>query len=150
MVSTDHLNGSWYNLTMKYLGVDYGLKKIGLAVSQGMMAHPLQVLHVSSLKDALAKVTQVIKAEEVDLVVVGMPESGTAARIAKSFINGLKKTIQIQATDETLTSQNATNLMLKLGIGQKSRQKEDAYSAALILQDFLDNLNEHAKEKSPD
>ena len=150
MVSTDHLNGSWYNLTMKYLGVDYGLKKIGLAVSQGMMAHPLKVLHVGGLSDAVARVSQVINSEKLDVVVVGMPEGDNSAKITKKFIVELRKFIQVFAVDETLTSQKAKSLMIDLGIGQKSRQKEDAYSAALILQDFLDNLNEHAKEKSPD
>ncbi len=45
---------------MKYLGVDYGLKKIGLAVSEGTLASPLQILHVSGKEDALAKLQQVI------------------------------------------------------------------------------------------
>lgn len=127
---------------MKYLGVDYGKSKIGLALSEGTMASPLNVIFISSLDDALNKIDSIIKNEKIDKVVVGIPESGEARKIAKVFTQRLKMLygdIHIIEADETLTSQTAKILMVNLGIGKKKREEEDAYSAALILQNYLDN-----------
>ena len=65
--------------------------------------------------------------------------------IAKKFINKLKvdlksDTVSIIEVDETLSSNSAKELMIDLGMGEKSRQKEDAYAAVIILQNFLDSL----------
>ena len=130
---------------MKYLGIDYGLKKVGLAVSEGQVASPLKVIAISSLKDGLEKIGHEIKKEEINRVVIGIPE-GQMGRIAKSFAAELKikyqdQQVQIIETDETLTTKDAQNLMITLGVGMKDRQQEDAYSAMLILQQFLDSLS---------
>ncbi len=131
---------------MRYLGVDYGLKKVGLAISEGLIASPLIVLKVSSLKDALAKISSVIEKENINRVVVGVPESGKSAKIVKAFLGELKreyqeKRVEIIETDEVLSTQDANNLMIELGLSQSNRKsQEDAYSAVLILQRFLNNL----------
>lgn len=125
---------------MKYLGIDYGKKKIGLAISEGEIASPLKVLEVSSLKDALYKMRNVIEKEEIDQVVIGVAESGEAKEITKKFINELSKEIRIDQIDETLSSQEARKKMIDLGVSKTKRMKEDAYSASLILQKYLDSL----------
>lgn len=104
---------------MKYLGVDYGKTKIGLAISEGLTASPLKVLSIGSLEDALVKVRQVVEKEGVERVVVGVPESGEASKIAESFINGLKPYVDVVEADETLSTQNATQKMIQLGKGKK-------------------------------
>lgn len=123
---------------MKYLGIDYGLKKIGLAISEGLLASPWQVLHISSRSDALSKIKQLIKKEQIDTVVIGLPDSGIRAVILK-FALELKKEISVELVDETLSSKSGQDRMLKLGVGKKKRAEEDAYSAAEILQQFLDD-----------
>lgn len=130
---------------MRYLGVDYGLKKIGLAMSEGQIASPLKVLDSSSLADAVLKITHVIKSENIDRVVIGVPESGEAKSAVKKFIKKLKddfkeETVSIIEADETLSSASAKELMIDLGTSEKSREKEDAYAAAIILQNFLDSV----------
>lgn len=130
---------------MKYLGVDYGLKKVGLALSEGQIASPLKVVEVSGLNDAVSKITQLIKKENIDRVVVGVPESGEARKVVKSFLLKIKNDLEESAVsiieaDETLSSQTAADLMIDLGVGKKARKKEDAYSATIILQNFLDSL----------
>ncbi len=52
---------------MRYLGVDYGLKKVGLALSEGQVASPFKILDVSGLNDAVSKISHVIKHEEIEL-----------------------------------------------------------------------------------
>ena len=131
---------------MRYLGVDYGLKKIGLALSEGQIASPLKVLEVGGLADAVSKILQVISKEQIDRVVIGVPESGLAKSAVKKFVSKLKidlkdKLVSVIEADETLSSSSAKNLMIDLGLSEKARQKEDAYSAAIILQNFLDSLS---------
>ncbi len=130
---------------MRYLGIDYGLKKIGLALSEGQIASPLKVLEISGLNDAVSKITSVIKKENIERVVVGVPESGEARSAVKKFISRLKEDfgnepVSVIETDETLSSSSAKNLMIDLGLGEKARAQEDAYSASIILQNFLDSL----------
>lgn len=124
---------------MKYLGVDYGKKHLGLAVSDGDLASSYKILEVSSLSDALDKVLNVIKKEKVNSVVVGVPESGEARTITKKFILELqKKQISVKEVDETLSSKNATKIMAELGVGKKKRRLLDITAACLILQEYLD------------
>lgn len=130
---------------MRYLGADYGLKKVGLAISEGQIASPLKVLEISSLNDAVAKIMSVISKEEIDRVIVGVAESGESRNAAKKFISKLRvdlgeNPVSIIEADETLSSSTARDLMIDLNISQKQRQKEDAYAAVIILQNFLDSV----------
>lgn len=130
---------------MRYLGVDYGLKKMGLAISEGQVASPLKVVSISSLKDGIEKIAHEIKREEVSRVVIGVSD-GKMGKISQQFASELKRRyeheqVQIIETDETLSSKAAQNLMITLGVSQKDRKEEDAYSAMLILQQFLDSLS---------
>ena len=116
-----------------------------MAISEGQVASPLKVLDISSLKDAVSKITQVINKEEINRVVIGVPDSGQAKNIVKKFIPELKialkdKQVSVIEADETLSSSSAKDLMINLGLGEKARQKEDAYAAVIILQNFLDSI----------
>lgn len=126
---------------MKYLGVDYGKKKIGLAVSEGMIASSFKVIEVSGLKDAVARVRHITDTQKIDKVILGLPESGDARKITEMFGEELKKNIALMYFDETLSSKNARSLMIEMGTSKKNRAKEDAVSASIILQYFLDELN---------
>jgi putative Holliday junction resolvase len=130
---------------MKYLGIDYGLKKIGFALSEGQVASPYKVITTSSLKDAIEKIDHEIKKQSIQRVVIGVPE-GKMGKIILGLSAQLKEKyktepVEIIETDETLTSKDAQNLMITLGTSQKDRSQEDAYSAMLILQQFLDTLS---------
>ncbi len=77
---------------MVILGVDYGRRKIGLALSHGFLAEPFEVVRVSSLKEGVEKVAQVVRVEKADRVVVGVSE-GEMGEEERSFARGLKKAI---------------------------------------------------------
>ncbi len=125
---------------MRYLGIDFGLKKIGLAISEGELTSPWQVLKVSSFADAVEKTSKIIKGGDFQKIVIGLPE-GKMAKNVVGFINALsKKGFKVENAPETLSSKRALQTMIERGIGQKSRRQEDAYSAAEILQNYLDNL----------
>lgn len=125
---------------MRYLGIDYGKKKIGLAISEGLTASPLKIIDVTSLKDAVSKIIHISSLENIDVLVVGLPESGEARKLVESFSKETQKEgLKIEMVEETLSSKRALDNMINLNLSKKSRGKEDAYSAALILQEYLDN-----------
>jgi len=121
---------------MKYLGVDFGLKRVGLATSDGELATPFKVIEGSSFLDLLEKIKKEV--EDFDKVVIGLPE-GKMGKIVKKVIKKLKESgIEVVQADETLSTQNATKQMIELNIPKKKRRVNDAYSAGIILQNYLD------------
>lgn len=121
------------------MGVDYGLKKIGLAISEGSLASPFRILQVSGLKDALNQLKKVIKDENITKVIVGLPDSEVKDMILKA-VNSLQKEFDVVTVDETLSSSSARGQMINLNIPKRKRGLEDAFAAAEILQNYLDNL----------
>ena len=126
---------------MKYLGIDYGKSKMGLAFSEGELAEAWKVVELLGLDDAIKKTLKTIQEENVEKIVVGQPESGEARKLEESFVKNLKKVtnVEIIEAEETLTTQNAKQMMLNESLSRKGRQKEDAYAAAIILQEYLDS-----------
>ena len=123
---------------MRYLGVDFGLRRIGLATSEGNLAAPFKVLDVKSLKDASLKVEEVIREGGFDQAVVGLPE-GKMGQTVLGFIKKLRKRgINVIEVDETLSTQKALEQMIELNIPKEKRRVSDDYSAAIILQEYLD------------
>jgi putative holliday junction resolvase len=129
---------------MKYLGIDYGKRKMGLAVSEGQIASVFGVIKINSLEEALQKILNVIKKEEIARIVIGIPESGEARSVTNKFIQELKKRlkeVEIIEAEETLSSFQARSLMHDLHLSQSNiNKKEDEYAASIILQNFLDSL----------
>ncbi len=123
---------------MKYLGVDFGLRRIGLAISEGQLASPWQILEVKGFSNAIEKTSKVIKRGEFEKIVVGLPE-GKMGKNVVGFVAALKKRgFEVETFEETLSSKRALEVMIEQGIRQKNRRHKDAYSAAEILQNYLD------------
>ena len=127
---------------MRRLGIDFGLRKIGLAISEGKLAEPLEVIRSKDLKTSktIQKVTDICEKQTVDKIVVGLPESGIVNQV-KRFGEALRRTTQLPVVyqEETLTSQDAVVKMIEGGRSKKfRRQKEDAIAAAIILQNYLE------------
>jgi putative Holliday junction resolvase len=120
------------------LGIDYGLKKIGLALAESGLATPLTVLK----KDlSIKRIFEICRQHRVEKIVVGLPEGKIVPQV-KKFAKKLSREAKIPVVfqDETLTSQEAIAKMIEAGKGQKARrEKEDAAAAALILQTYLDS-----------
>ena len=127
---------------MKFLGIDYGRKKIGLAVSDGVISEPWKVIRYDDEVDGLEKVKQAAEEQSVATVVFGLSD-GEKAKETKGFVVklGRKLSCQIVFQDESLSTQDAQELSIGAGIKRKKRKEmEDAYSAAIILQAYLDGL----------
>lgn len=125
---------------MRILGIDYGRKKIGLALADGLLAEPLKVIKFQLIdKKAIIEIAKVVEVEHVDKVVVGVSE-GRIGRESKSFSRSLSQNLRIpvETFDETLTTYDAQKFSLEAGIKRGKRKAlEDAYAATVMLQNYL-------------
>ena len=125
---------------MRILGIDYGRAKIGLALAMNRLAEPYRVIKYKHQKEALSEIQKVIQLEEVEHVVVGVSE-GEMGQESQNFANLLKKKLKVPVDtfDETLSTQDAQLLSRAANLKiKKRRYLEDAYAAAVILQNYLD------------
>lgn len=126
---------------MLILGIDYGRKKIGLATADGLLAEPLKTLRYQDIKILSGVLREITEKLKVKKIVVGISE-GKMAKETKAFGERIEAKLGIPVVyqDETLTTQEAHELAIKAGIKRKKRRElEDAYSATLILQAYLDS-----------
>ena len=123
-----------------YLGVDWGSKRIGLALgdSSTRLATPFKV--IGDLEELLAT----IEFEEIDELVIGKPLKmyDAVTDLDKEYINFVEELerdtdIPILKVDERLTSKHADSLEGD----KKTKASRDAVAAMLILQSYLDNLS---------
>ncbi len=133
----------------RILAIDYGTKRIGLAVTDPlqMFASPLNTV---SPEDFDSFIEDYMKSEEVEAFVVGYPvqmnnKPSEALNYINPFIKKLNKTFpdkDIHLADERYTSRMALRIMIDGGVKKKDRQDKsmvDKISASIILQSFLDN-----------
>ena len=139
------------------MGIDYGSKYIGLAVSDrsNTIAHSKEVITRTDLKKDLETIKDYLKDYEIDEIVVGMPTSlngtkGPRAQKTQQFINFLNNHLEIKVStwDERFTTLIADQSMIDADISRKKRKKMvDKIAAALILQNYLDYLNKKDGEQ---
>jgi putative Holliday junction resolvase len=119
---------------MKYLGIDYGNKKIGLAISEGDLPSAFKTLDT---KGSIAQIKNICANENIEVVVIGKPALFLKSSFSK-FLEGLEKEIsaEIFVQDETLSSKYAQSALLYKS--KKNRNKsEHEVAAALILENYL-------------
>ena len=132
----------------RILAIDYGAKRVGLAVTDPLklIASPLDTVHS---KDLVTYIQKYLSKEEVEAFVVGMPKKldntdTNATQMAKGCVTILRKNfpdISIHLQDERFTSSMAMSAMIAGGVKKKDRQNKetvDKVSATIILQSFLE------------
>ena len=133
----------------RILAIDYGLKRIGLAVSDplGFTAQGIETIQNLSKKQIMAALLKICKEYGVAEVVIGLPVNmngslGPKATEVMNLVPWIEKELSLPVItwDERLTSREAGRLMIKEGLSRK-RQKEnsDRLAATLILQMFLES-----------
>ncbi|MBD2713993.1 Holliday junction resolvase RuvX [Microvirga sp. STR05] len=133
----------------RVLAIDYGHKRVGLAVTDPLqlIATPLDTVHS---KDVLAFVKAYHQREPLDALVVGMPRTLlNEATDSTSAVVGLIRSLRnqfpevpVHEIDERYTSRMAHAAMLAGGLSKKDRRDKatvDRVSATLILQSFLES-----------
>ena len=125
---------------MKLLGVDYGERKVGLALAISALAEPLTVIHYSEESELISKIKRIVDEEGIEKIVIGVSE-GNSEESARQFGTHLASYLQIaiEYEDETLSTEDVQRMTLEAGIKREKRHKfEDAYAATIILQNYLD------------
>jgi putative Holliday junction resolvase len=141
---------------MRFLGIDYGQRRIGLALSDptGLLARPWKTIaregHPAQVGAALAREIAALRREPDGLqaVIVGLPRrlSGEAheqTRAVETIVRHLQGAIDVPIVlqDERLTSHEAERVLATREPDWRKRKPLlDAMSAAVILQDYLDGL----------
>jgi len=134
-----------------WLGVDWGQKRVGLAVTDptGTIASPLKVLAVAGDGDAIRQILELLSPHRVEKIVVGLPLSlngseSSQTQKARRFAEKLSAKARIPTfyVDERLTSRQAERDLVSLGMRrEKRRETVDAVAAALMLQCALDGAS---------
>jgi len=149
---------------MRVLGLDWGGRRIGTAISdeRAAIAFPLGFVERSSDKKALAALKALIAEHEVSRIVVGLPihmdgRRGPEADAAQKFASALSAAtgLEVETLDERWTTLEAERSLRELSTGrgrsrrreQKQKDRVDATAAAIILRTYLARLN--ADERDP-
>jgi putative pre-16S rRNA nuclease len=144
---------------MRTLAVDYGTRRIGVAVSDalGITARGVTTLEGLNMRAAAGRVAEIAAELGAEAVVVGLPvradgSVGDAAARVLRFIELLEAatSLPIHTVNEWLTSYEAEERMREMGIrGNERRRRLDQAAAVVMLEEFLATI-ERTKEPRDD
>src|SRR4030042_3620401 len=127
----------------KLLAIDYGEKKIGLAIgdTETKIASPFRIL--VNNKELMDKLKEICQKEEIDKIVIGLPVGlkGTNTAQTKSVLNFIEKVkkvlgLEVIEQDEKFSSMYAQKLLKET----KAKHLDDDVAAMIILQSHLDEV----------
>ncbi len=140
----------------KFMGIDFGERRIGISISDSGKKYSFNRDYLFNDKDLPGKLEKIIISENVERIIIGYPVSlknrsteltekvDEFAEALKQFLLIKKLNVEIAFFDERFTSKIAERSLLISGI-KKSKRKEkglvDSISAQMILQDYLDRMN---------
>ena len=140
---------------MRIMGLDYGSKTVGVAVSDalGITAQGVEIIRRKSekrLRQTLARIDELIAEYQVGSIVLGFPKNmdntiGDRAEKSLEFQEILKKRtgLPVVMWDERLTTVEADRTMAQTGVRREDRKKYvDELAAMFILQGYLDHNRE--------
>ena len=145
---------------MRIMGLDFGSKTVGVAVSDplGITAQGVEIVRRKSpnkLRQTLARIDELVREYDVEELVLGYPKNmngteGDRCEKTKEFKELLEKRtgLPVALWDERLTTVAADRAMMETGIRRENRKEYvDEIAAIFILQGYLDYLANHPEEK---
>ncbi|NLK21552.1 MAG: Holliday junction resolvase RuvX [Epulopiscium sp.] len=139
---------------MRVMGMDYGEKTIGIAISDpfGWTAQGVEIIRrkeENNLKSSVERIRDLIKEYNVEKIILGFPKNmnntlGPRAEKTLEFMKKLEKefSLPIVLWDERLSTKAAENILLEADLSRNKRKKViDKMAAVYILQGFLDSIN---------
>ena len=148
---------------MRILGLDFGSKTVGVAVSDGLLltaqgVETIERKDENKLRKTCARIEELIAEYEITEIVLGLPKNmnnteGDRCEKTKEFKELLEKRCNLPVIlwDERLTTVAADNSMMEMGIRRENRKEYvDEIAAIFILQGYLDYLSNHPQELSAD
>ena len=135
----------------RILAIDFGLKRVGLAVSDPMqiIARALETVQYQSRKELLRRLVEIIRQNEIAGIVMGLPRhmdgsEGEMAKLVRALMTELaaRVSIPIMAWDERLSSVQAERALREMGFSARKTKRGDVdrMAAVFILQSYLDSL----------
>ena len=136
---------------MRVLGIDFGTKRIGIALSDplGILSSGIEVIEKGkSYGDDIIKIKEIIgRYSGIEEIVIGLPktlknEESFAAQKVREFAEEIKKAINLKVVllDERLTTAAVEKEMIGAGLSREKRKGSiDKAAAAMILQNYLDS-----------
>lgn len=134
---------------MRYLGIDFGIKRIGLAVSSpsGNIAFPLKTIYRTTRQVMFDKLADVIREQNIEAIVLGIPlgyegEETLTCRQVLNFKESLERRVDlpVYTVNEAFTSSEARAIMKERGVKHdREKQSLDQVAAVLILENFLNH-----------
>jgi putative Holliday junction resolvase len=131
------------------MGVDYGLKRIGIAMTDCLRitASPFDTIVSETLKKNAAKILEIAKANDVSVIVFGLPlnMSGLEGEMVETVrrvvdeIKILSSVVEVITVDERLTTVQAERVLIEEGNVPRKKRKylKDKMAATFILQTYL-------------
>ena len=132
---------------MKLLGLDIGQRRIGVAIADGEVIGSGETIVYNTLSDAIGQVIGVIRAENIEKIVIGLPEGNQQSEdVVRSFAMDLNKQLELEIvfTNEAMTSKEAERMMRGAKNdprSEKYKQETDRISAKLILEQYIKEQN---------
>ena len=139
---------------MRVMGLDYGSKTVGVAISDplGITAHGIEKIErkeENKLRQTLARIEALVKEYEVEKIVLGFPKNmnntiGERAEKSLELKEKLERRIGIPVImwDERLTTVEAERTLIESKVRRENRKKfVDKIAAVFILQGYLDSLS---------
>jgi putative holliday junction resolvase len=133
---------------MRIMGIDYGTKRIGVAISDPSctMAHPLDIILVREDGSHMESLKKIARDYQVEKIVVGLPYNmeGDVGESAKKVMLWAEEVarelgLPVDLWDERLTTAEAHEVLMHLKVkGPKRRQIVDKIAASIILKSYLD------------
>ena len=143
------------------LGIDVGDRRIGLALSDsgGILASPLIILERMTESADIEAILKIAKEREAEQIIVGLPrlmngDIGPQAQKVQAFTEALRSHTQIpiEYRYERLTTVTAQRLHQESGFKKKNRNNRniryDAMAAAVILQDYLEEVAANKRQEN--
>ena len=145
---------------MRIMGLDFGSKTVGVAVSDRLLltAQGVEIIRrkeENKLRQTLARIEELIVEYEVQEIVLGLPKKmnateGERVQLTMEFKEKLERRtgLPVHMWDERLTTVAADNAMMEAGIRRENRKEYvDMIAASLILQGYLDRLAMQRKDE---
>jgi putative Holliday junction resolvase len=137
----------------RILAVDWGTKRIGLALSDPtrLLARSLPTAVVRGAAEAERRVEQAARREGAETILIGLPlhmegEEGSSARGARRLGEALaRKGFEVHYRDERLTTEEALDFLRSRGETRPDKTRIDQVAALILLQEYLDELRERER-----
>jgi len=142
----------------RIIGLDVGEARIGVAISDPTLkiAQPLLVIERRSVDADAGRICRLAAERGAHTAVVGLPltlkgERGTQAQAVEAFARKLEESgLEVVMWDERMTTRMAERSLLEADMSRRDRKRlTDKVAAVLILQSYLDYLNEGSTDETP-